>query len=510
MNLPLEIPPDAPRHRIAWQDIALALLFAALTLFLTTEANRFPSTYHPDEPSKARQVLGGEYNFHHPMLLLTTTRGLMALAHAPADQDAVTIAGRWASALFTSGAVFFLVLLAALLAGSLGAFIAGCLLATNHELFELAHYFKEDPAVLFGLSAFFLALLCYDRAPGKVRALALGAALGLAVSGKYLGAIVAPLAFVLIWLRRDRVSAAAAAGLCLGGAVFVIALANLPILLNLAGFADGFEREVDFAVLGHKGITRSVPHGVYWKIFLDGTNPAIWIVLIVSYGAVLLRRRRLSAGEWMVMFFPVGFGLLLSFFPKTHHRYFLPAFGILLVMTAVGAVMLSRFLWKGRPIFGHAGKTWPALAVLVVMLAVQAPTFLAYYNGFRLDGRSAMADYLRIHVPAGAVIVQDKRVDLDALRLPYDFRGKLFAADVGTLDELRAQGIEYIGVAEGDYGRFFEKKLRPTDEGAADYARRRAFYEQLFASGEKIFECPPGQLQYLQPHLMLYRLPPKP
>ncbi len=510
MNFPIRIAPDAPAHRIAWRDFATAILFAALTLFLTTEANRFPSTYHPDEPSKARQILGGEYNFHHPMLLLTATRGLMALAHVPNDQDAVTIAGRWASALFTAGAVFSLVLVAALFAGSFAGFIAGCLLATNHELFELAHYFKEDPAVLFGLSAFFLALLCYDRAPGKTRALLLGAALGLAISGKYLGAIVAPLAFVLIWLRRDRAPAALATGLCLAGALAIMALANLPVLLNPAGFADGFEREVDFAVLGHKGITRSVPHGVYWKIFLDGTNPAIWVVLIISYAALLLRGRRLTAGEWMAAFFPVGFGLLLSFFPKTHHRYFLPAFGVLLVMAAVGAVTISRFLWKGRPLFGRAGKAWPAVVALVAMLAVQAPVFLAYYNGFRLDGRTAMARYLRANVPPGTTVVQDKRVDLDALRLPYDFRGKLFAADVGTVDDLRAQRIAYVAVAEGDYGRFFEKKLRPTDEGAADYARRRAFYEQLFSQGEKLFECPPGQLQYLQPHLMLYRLPGKP
>ena len=58
-------------HRLTWPAFALAAFFAIASLFLTTQANRFPSTYHPDEPSKARQVLQGEYNFHHPMLLLT-------------------------------------------------------------------------------------------------------------------------------------------------------------------------------------------------------------------------------------------------------------------------------------------------------------------------------------------------------------------------------------------------------------------------------------------------------
>jgi hypothetical protein len=54
------------------------------------------------------------------------------------------------------------------------------------------------------------------------------------------------------------------------------------------------------------------------------------------------------------------------------------------------------------------------------------------------------------------------------------------------------------------------KTLHPTDAGADDYARRRAFYEELFKKGEKLMECPPGTLQYLQPHLMLYRLPKQP
>ncbi|MGH8047064.1 MAG: ArnT family glycosyltransferase [Chthoniobacterales bacterium] len=510
MNIPLSIAPPAT-HRLDWRTIVMALLFAILSLFLTTAANRFPSSYHPDEPSKARQILGGEYNFHHPMLLLDATRAIMAVAHVPADADAATIAGRWASALFTAGAIFCLVLLAALLAGPLAGFVAGCLLVANHQLFELAHYFKEDPAMMLGVSVFFLALLCYDRSPSLPRAFALGAALGLAISGKYLGAIVAPLAFALIWIRPRRLPAA---GLCLAGALVVMALANLPVLLHPTDFAEGFSREVDFAVIGHKGITRSVPHGVYWKVFLDSTMPVRWLplvalLLIACYVSLALRRKQASAAEWMIALFPIGFGLLLSFFPKTNHRYFLPATAILLTLAAIGACTLSRFSWKDRQIFGRAGNPWPALVALFLCLAAQMPTFLDYYSGFHLDGRTAMADYLRQHVPAGTIIAQDKRVDLDALHLPYDFRGKLFAAEVGTIDELRAQHIEYVAVAEGDYGRYFQDKLRPTDDGAALFAERYKFYDRLFHEGEKLYECPAGTLQYLQPHIMLYRLPPR-
>lgn len=493
-------------RRPAALDFVLAAIFAALTLFLTTQSNRFPSTYHPDEPSKARQVLGGEYNFHHPMLLLTTTQGLRALTGAPLEQEAVTIAGRRASALFTACAVFCLVLVAASLGGSLAAAGAGALLAINHELFELAHYFKEDPALLLGISAFFLALLAYDRAPTGGRALALGAALGLAISGKYIGAFALPFAAILLWQRRDTLGLARASLLALAGLVAVLGLVNLPIFLHPALFADGFTREVDFVVAGHKGITRSVPHGVYWKIFIDAVMPVRWLpvvgLLLVLYYAGLWRRRaEITRAEWLLAAFPIAFAVLLSFSPKTHHRYFLPDSAILLTLATIGAARLPQWISLPRRL-AHL----PA-ALLVLAIAVQTPTFLDYYLGFRYDGRTALADYVRAHIPAGTVIVQDKRVDLDALGLPYQFRGKLFAADEGPLDKLRAQGVEYIAVAEGDYGRFFLKNLRPTDEGADDYARRHAFYEQLFAQGEKLYECPPGTLQYLQPHLILYRLP---
>jgi hypothetical protein len=256
-----------------------------------------------------------------------------------------------------------------------------------------------------------------------------------------------------------------------------------------------------------------VPHGVYWKVFIDSTMPVRWLpvvalLLIAAYASLILRRKQASAAEWMILLYPLAFGLLLSFFPKTHHRYFLPATALLLVTAAVGAVALSRFAWKGRPLFGRVGNPWPAHAALALCLAAQLPTFLDYYRGFHHDGRTAMADYLEQHVPRGTVIAQDKRVDLDALHLPYQFRGKLFAPEVGTIDELRAQHIEYVAVAEGDYGRYFEKKLRPTDDGAAKFAKYHEFYDRLFKEGEKLFECPAGTLQYLQPHIILYRLPP--
>jgi hypothetical protein len=495
-----------------WRAWLLATLFALVSFGLDTHSNRFPSTYHPDEPSKARQVLNGEYNFHHPMLMLTATEAWIRLSGTPAEAEAVTVAGRTVSAFFTSGAVFFLVLLAAIVAGPLAAAAAGALLVANHELFELAHYFKEDPALLFGIGALFLALAAFDRSPTPWRAAAMGAALGLAISGKYLGAVALPVVAILLWRNRARLGLHRSGWPALAGLVVVLVSANLPILLHPELFADGFTREVDFVVIGHKGITRSVPHGVYWKIFLDAVMPVRWLpvvgaLLIFQYVTLWLRRRTVSTAEWALAIFPLAFAVLLSFSPKTNHRYFLPDSALLLTLAALGIANLRHLRRGGAPLFPRFPNALPC-AALAAALAIQAPTFLAYYHGFSHEGRAAMVDYLRAHVPAGTTIVQDKRVDLDALGAPYDFQGKLFAADVGTIAELRARGIRYVAVAEGDYGRFFREQLKPTAAGAGEFYRRKAFYDQLFGEGTLLFDCAPGQLQYLQPHLMLYELPP--
>lgn len=495
---------EAVHGTIDWRAWALAVVFAIASFAINAQGNHFPSTYHPDEPSKARQVINGEFNFHHPMLLLTTTRLIVAVTGTPMEQDPVTFAGRTASAIFTAIAVACLVLLASLLAGPLAGGISGLFLVTNHQLLELAHYFKEDPAVLMGISAFFLALCIYDRAPGIGRAVLLGGTVGLAVSGKYVGGVVLPIGVALI-LVRGRGKTGELIALLLA-AIATFALVNAPLFFNPAGFAAGFEREVGFAVSGHKGITRSVPHGVYGAVFREATNFMVWILLGIYAIGLILRRRTAPLSEWMTALFPLAFAIMLSFSPKTHHRYFLPATGLILTIAAIGAVTPAILRWKNR---GLQVPAWTTATILaLVTTGVQAPRFLEYFNGFREDTRTTMAKFVREYVPSGAVIVQDKRFDLDALGLPYEFRGKLFAADEGTLDELRAQGVEYFGVAEGDFGRFFREKFKPTEDGAEDFYRRKAFYEQLFDEGELLFECKGGTLLYLQPEIRLYHLPP--
>ena len=67
-----------------------------------------------------------------------------------------------------------------------------------------------------------------------------------------------------------------------------------------------------------------------------------------------------------------------------------------------------------------------------------------------------------------------------------------------------------MAVSEGDYGRFFLTTHKPRGGDQDDFGRRRAFYEQLFAEGRVVWECPAGDLQYLQPAIKVYQLPAQP
>jgi len=513
------------RPRLAVRDWLLALIFFVGGVWLFTRDNHFPSFYHPDEPSKARQVIDGEYNFNHPMMLLQATRVIAWIRHTPETPQPITEAGRLASALFSAGAVACLVLLACHLRGLLAGALTGAFLLANQHIYELSHYMKEDPSLILGVAAFFLTFTRAWLVPSAGRFALLGVACALAVSGKYLGVVVLPLAIwaVIASPRQGRALRAAAA---LASFVAIFVLINFPMLESLRAFAGNVERETDYAVNGHKGLTRHVPHGVYGAVFREATNPAIWIALAIYYFGLLLNLlvklfKRVKGSwrpvwldgiksysahptEWALALFPIAYVLMLSFSPKTHNRYFLPDTILFCALAAMGLVSLRiPKLAQG------------ALGAFVVIVSVfyLRPTAQAFRN----DSRGALVAYVRQNIPVDAAIVQDKRVNLPSRKDPRQadspyfldqpLLGKLFAADVGTIEELRTRGIHYVAVSEGDYGRYFLTTHTAKDDEKADYDRRKAFYQQLFAQGKLIWECKAGENLYLQPSIKLYYLP---
>ena len=490
-----------------------ALLFAA-GLALFTRFNGFPFYYHPDEPGKVTQVQTGRWEFHHPMLMLATARlAARVWAGGLADAQHVVVLGRWVSAGFAAASVALLAAVVWIVGGRFAGITAGLLLLTHHQLFELSHYFKEDTALLFGISAWLLGLALYTKHPHGTTAALVGAGAALAVSGKYIGAFAPLLSLFLIpycsqpGRRGEGIGAFACAFLA------VFALVNLPLLLQLTTFQSSFHREMEFVVHGQRGMTRSVPHTVYLKAFQDNVHVGLCLFIIIAFRNFWLRRERRTALDWLLLLVPVIFLILLSFSPKTHDRYFLPATALFVCLAALGAGQL-----RSRPAWRKAALALVGIAVALQLAGMPRHDLRSYYSAFQTDDRAELAAWLNAQHPT-AVIVQDRRTLLPTEErqrfLAYQpaLSAKVFGEhleQIADLEALRAKGVTLVALCQDNFGVYDLKSFRPQRGKEEVYGKTVKLYSALREGRKPLWERPRGLVTYLHPGLMVYDLPDEP
>jgi hypothetical protein len=518
---------EAPRPSAAACATSIAqilrsprLMSAAVFLFcfvLYTRHNDFPYTYHPDEGGKVFQILKHTRNYHHPLLMLTTTEWVVRLTRVAHSPQAVAVAGRSVTAMFAAASVVALALLAWEWQGLAAGWCAGLVLTFASDLFKTAHYFKEDPALLLGLTLSLLAAEGWRRQPSREHLRSLGIACGLALSGKYLG-IVAPLAALLLvagpaecggMSRRERLKGFGAAF----GLTFLAI--NLPLLCHPLNPFRSIGNELFGVVTSRQGLTRSIPHGIYFSDLAYSIVLPVFIFAGCHLAHMIATARRRSAVEWSATLFPIVYFTLLSFSPKTADRYLLPVTVLLTFLAVLGAAEFASLLSLSLPRLRPLVRVAALFAATGWILHASFPQFAQCYAAYQHDDRVELAAWLTAHAPAGARVAEDHRVNLappaagresGAPQIAQTVLDHEFAADLGTLEELRAQGVEYVAVCHGAYDRFFSKDLRPLAADRATYERRREFYRQLFAETKLVWERPMGLVGYLQPGLRLYRI----
>ena len=499
------VPESAAPARLTWPLLVFLVALGIFLFVIGTRHNAFPYTYHPDEDSKVRQIVSGKRNFFHPLLLLTTTSAAYHSNLIEKTPLNAAIIGRCVSAFFTALAIAALTLLAWRWGGWPSAIGAALLLFLNPVGFELEHYFKEDPALLFGLATTFLALDFFWKNPTRATSAFLGIAAALAISGKYLGAVV--LLFVIpIVIVRLRSTNARIAWWCFGGFVAAIVLINLPLLRHWADFSHGLSREMDGATGGHRGLTREIPHAYYLHKLGEITPLAIWLALAATAISLLLAWKKSSAVQLLTLTFPFLFIALLSFSPKTATRYVLPAtmFFSFLAGAAPGLLLRSEWPVKLRVISMLVASLFVAAGV-----RTQVPIFQKLYTEFSTDARDNLRQWIDQKTPSTAVIAQDERVDLLANQnwKNRSVRTSEFAADLGSLDELKTRGVTHVAVTRQSYNRFFSG-LRPNSKEQAEFEKCAAFYRDLFQRGKLVWESPVGEIIYLHPGIRLYQIVP--
>jgi hypothetical protein len=491
------------------------------SLWLNTRHNDFPYTYHPDERGKVLQITERTRNFHHPLLLLSATDWAMRLGGVKRTPQSVVVAGRWVSAAFAAGSVTALAMIAWLSYGALAGWAAGVVLALQVDLFKTAHYMKEDPALMFGLALALLAAHLWSRAPTRRALLFFGFACGIAAAGKYLGIVALFFAAPLVLLRsgeddlkewKARLKLFAVAF----GLTFLLGNTPFPVSEISSPFRS-INHEMSGVTGGHRGLSRQAPHAIYFEKLRRSTPPVL-ICFAAAYAvALLVTARRRDFVEWLNFLFPVAFVAMLSCSPKIADRYLIPVNVTLAFVAVLGIAEISRTIGAPDARLRHALALLALAAGAGWLVFAELPPFREAFAEYATDDHAVLAAWVSANLPREAVIAEDHRVNLSAsksdgvsidARVPQTVLDSDFAADLGSLDELRMKGVTHVAVCRDSYDRFLEKGVKPGKEEKADYDRRKLFYTQLFAQGKLLREWPSGKIAYLHPGMKLYGLLP--
>jgi len=454
------------------------LLFTACT-YLFTLHNDAPFYYHPDEGGKADQLLRDYRNYNHPQLMLEVTQWVIEREHVPADTQAFVEAGRRASGYMSATAVVMCTLAGFVTFGWTGFFFAAVGVGLCPALLAHAHYFKEESALILGISCVLLAgaMLCRW---GKANAVAyvlcsllIGAACGVAASGKYAGAILIlpSLALIIaIALRRPAWRMVFAILLFAGAGAGTWAGINHLAIENWEAFRRGFDNELEHSVTSHREVAMNQPNDFFIHAVWDDAMPHVKVLLFASpFALLLLRRRPIGFGFWLMLAGAV-YLLALSHSVLPFFRYALPVTVMAYLLAAMTAAFLStlfadelrtRFTSKWSPTLAAL----PAVVVLVFLAILQGQRCYDYTIQFADDSRDALRAWADANLPAGSRIAVDeytqlaRRPDIQSgdeqlSTKPYRVITRFFLPELGDVETLCRRGFTHVAIASSAYERY--------------------------------------------------------
>ncbi len=515
-------PTTSAARRFLASPWLLALVIFAGSFVLFTRHNDFPYSYHPDESGKVGQVIKGSRNYHHPLLLLSLTDVAARVGFVPRTPQAIVEVGRGVSAALAAGTAAALALLAWRCCGLFAGWCAGVAVALQAELFESAHYLKEDPALVFGFALSLLAAHVWWREPNRRTLRFLALACGVAAAGKYVGIIALVFALPLVvWHRAADAALDRRARLRLFAIVFAATFlaGNLPLFAGkISNPFRSISNEMKGVSGGHRGITREQRvHGEYLGMLRKDLPPAVGI-LAGAYALVLLATaRRRTPPEWITLLLPLSYLAMISCSPKIAGRYLLPVNALLPLLATLGAAEVARLLFPPAARWRGVASGLLLAGLTGWIIRAELPPLRTSFAGFTHDDPTEAAEWIKTHLPPTAIIAEDHRVNLSpdkagglssAARVPQKVLDANFAPDLGTVDELLAQGVTHIAICRQSYGRYFSGETQAQGKGRQQYEERREFYRRVLEEGKLLKEWPRGTISYLQPGIRLYQIAP--
>ena len=479
---------------------------------LNTRHNDFPIAFHPDENTKVDQLQEDRRNFNHPLLMLEATRWLMDWKKVSDDSFEIVRTGREASALCAATAVMGFTLAGYFAAGLPGLLLASIGLTFCPSLIVYAHYMKEDAALIsgFGVTAAGMAWVWNRRgwAGQFIGPLIAGAGVGLAASGKYVGAmaITGALAAVIAapwrkwhWIPLRILLMAVAA---VGTAAYI----NARAIDNWEDFRRGFDNEYEHGTTDHGGVTLPKPSRFIYEATRMESQPHVQ-VFVIALGLAILTLRRGWGGDLIMVMFAGACLWVLSMGAIPFHRYALPIVVMAHFLAALGAARWILQLRRRRILF------IPALVCGVVLFGwLQGSRARDVLGQFPNDSRVRLAEWADQNLPARSRVVIDSYCLLNRTgRRQYDYGGGLFyAPQFGPIDELRRRGYYTVIVCNTNYDRYFAPAAMGSPDREDDFKYRKEWYEQIAREGKVLWQAKAEHPTYsfTNPDITVYSIKP--
>lgn len=506
-------PLSGGRPRIDWEITAIMLVVFSVGMFWFTRGNGFPSFYHPEEEIRASQLIKGDWDLHHPLLSAFTTKLLKTLLHAPDELQPVVQLGRTVSAFFAVGSIVCLGL-AVYLLGSTGAAGLLCvLLLFQHQFFDLGHTMSENTSLMFGASLTLLSIVLLEQKATVLRALLLGVSVAIAVSAKYIGALLFVPALIAVLRSGSREFRINRVMEFILGLLFAILVVNFYAVTELPLTALDVLQDLGSAFASTPNGYRNMVHGTYWAALWRNTTPAIWVLLGISLCVLWVRRRTVKMSEFLLLLIPLIYFLLLLFAPSGDLR-FLPVIGFTYALAAVGVAWMTDIISTAK----EEVKGWFLPVLLALCLASCFFEFLRgypYYTAFNRDQRLEMLDWMDGNLRPGSKVIADSSVLLPRLleekKQKYRFellmdrypRGK---PDLPLFEQILEAGADYVVVSKTDYKSILTTTVSVAMVNDESVNTAKQFYTELFKKGTLIWSRDLGPVPYLQPGLEIYHI----
>lgn len=504
----------------------LSLLIGIASLWMFTRNIDFPVAYHPDEASKAGQVISGERNFNHPLLLLNAASALRDHLDVPDDPRPVTIVGRWTSGVAAAVAVLALTLAAYGSRGFTGLAVAGAMVALCPPLHVYAKYFKEDAALVAGVAMAVLGarfVLSARRTRWQLAAAALlGFGCAMAASGKAVGLIVlvpCVITLAIAPLPRWWALPARAAVFSVAGALGVFLMNQqafeslLPPILSAPAQA-ALREQVSHATTGHIDVALDVPNTFCLRITAAELMPHAWVALGMGV-ALTIATRRISRWAVVLAAFAAAFAVTLSFNTIPFPRYALPLTVLAYFAAAEAVAAVVGWLSLRRA----AGARAAVIVTVSVAGLLQGYRCISINEQFRDDSRQRLREWVALNLPPAAVVAADSYTQLggagdpdrfpDQATLSINLMRASSPADLAdSLEGLATLGVQYVAIAEPTYARYLDPAARPVPGREAQFERRRQLYRQLLSHGKMIWSAIPAvpTRAYANPEIRLYQV----